>query len=163
MTLTLVVRDAGLTQVDLHAIAMTFSSVKVNGVARATWTAVGGKLLVPVCEGADCPPHAPGDTLVVAVTYSCNPTAGFYRYLRNSYTFAEPYEARNWWPCYDEPSDKAMLDLYATVPNVRLLLLEWRSGRHRAGRAGLSRVALAGDAPGRHLPGQRSPSRNTGG
>ncbi len=116
VTLTLVVRDPAFTAVDLDAIAMTFSSVTVAGSPRTTWTYAGGKLSVPVCEGPSCPPHAPGDTLVVAVSYSCNPTLGYYYYARNSYTLAEPWEARYWWPCYDEPSDKTTLDLYATVP-----------------------------------------------
>ncbi len=116
VTLTLVVRDPAFTTVDLDAIAMTFSSVKVNGDARTTWTTGAGKLNVPVCEGPSCPPHAPGDTLVVEVAYACNPTTGFYYYPRNSYTLSEPYDARYWWPCYDEPSDKTRLDVYATVP-----------------------------------------------
>ncbi|MEP7028027.1 MAG: M1 family aminopeptidase, partial [Candidatus Eisenbacteria bacterium] len=77
-----------------------------------------GKLNVPICEGADCPPHAQGDQLTLAVDYSCFPTTGFYHYGRNDYTLVEPDEAKNWWPCYDQPSDKATLDLYATVPDT---------------------------------------------
>ena len=118
MTLTLVVRSAGLTHVDLDALEMTFSSVKVNGVARTGWTWSAGKLLVPVCEGPSCPPHAPGDTLVVEVTYAANPSMGFYSYPRNTYTSVEPDLARRWWPCYDQPFDKATLDLRATVPTT---------------------------------------------
>ncbi len=116
VTVTLVVRDPGFTAVDLDAVGMTFSSIRVNGSPRTTWTYAGGKLGVPVCEGPSCPPHAPGDTLVVEVTYATHPTAGYFSYPRNSYTVAEPYNARSWWPCYDEPSDKATLDLHATVP-----------------------------------------------
>jgi aminopeptidase N len=116
VTVTLVVRDPGLTHVDLDAVGMTFPSIKVAGVPRTTWSAAGGRLLVPVCEGAHCPPHAPGDTLVVEVAYSCNPVSGYWQYPRNAYTFAEPYDARAWWPCWDQPSDKATLDVHATVP-----------------------------------------------
>jgi hypothetical protein len=117
MTLTLVVRDAPFTQVDLDAVGMSFSSIRVNGTPRTGWTAAGGRLFIPVCEGPNCPPHAPGDTLVVEVTYSCNPTTGYYQYVRNSYSSVEPDLARHWWPCYDQPSDKATLDLHATVPD----------------------------------------------
>ncbi|MEO6461564.1 MAG: M1 family metallopeptidase, partial [Candidatus Eisenbacteria bacterium] len=117
VTVTLVVRDPALAQVDLDAVGMTFSSIRVNGTARLGWTAAGGRLFVPVCEGPNCPPHAPGDTLVVEVTYSCNPTSGYSWYPRNSYTSVEPDRARYWWPCWDQPSDKAALDLYATVPD----------------------------------------------
>jgi aminopeptidase N len=116
VTVTLVVRDPGLTQVDLDAVGMTFSSIRVAGVPRTTWTAAAGRLFVPVCEGAHCPPHAPGDTLVVEVAYACDPVAGYFQYPRNAYTFAEPFDARHWWPCWDRPSDKATLDVHATVP-----------------------------------------------
>ena len=117
VTVTLVVRDPALTQVELDAVGMTFSSVKVNGAARLGYGASGGKLFVPVCDGPACPPHAPGDTLVVEVAYSCNPTAGYHWYPRNSYTSVEPDLARRWWPCFDQPWDKATLDLFATVPD----------------------------------------------
>jgi aminopeptidase N len=117
VTVTLVVREPGLTHVDLDAVGMTFSSVRVGGASRATWTSEGGRLLVPICEGASCPPHAPGDTLVVEVAYACDPVTGFYHFARNSYTSVEPDQARHWWPCWDRPSDKATLDLLATVPD----------------------------------------------
>ncbi len=118
VTTTLAVRDAGLAMIDFDAIGMTFSGVRVNGNPRTTWTYAGGKLNVPICEGADCPAHNPGDQLTVAVDYSCFPTTGFYHYVRNDYTLVEPNDSKNWWPCYDQPSDKATLDVYATVPDT---------------------------------------------
>ena len=117
MTLLLKVVDPALANVDLHGASLNVTAARVNGVAR-TFSDVGEFLRVPVCEGTDCPPHAPGDSLEVAIDYSAtNANLGFYRYARNSYTMAEPYDARFWWPCYDLPFDKATLDLYATVPN----------------------------------------------
>jgi len=118
VTTTLAVRDAGLAQIDFDGIGMTFTGVRVNGNARTTWTYAAGKLNVPICEGGDCPPHAPGDQLEVSVDYSCFPTTGFYHYVRNDYTLVEPDEAKYWWPCYDQPSDKATLEVYATVPDT---------------------------------------------
>ena len=32
------------------------------------------------------------------------------------YTFAEPFEARLWWPCNDRPDDKAFTSLTVTAP-----------------------------------------------
>jgi aminopeptidase N len=118
VTTTLAVRDAGLSVIDFDAVGMTIDAVRVNGNLRTTWSLGGGKLNVPICEGLDCPPHNPGDQLVVAVDYHTFPTTGFYHYVRNDYTLVEPNEARNWWPCYDQPFDKAQLDLYATVPDT---------------------------------------------
>ncbi|MEP7028781.1 MAG: hypothetical protein ABI960_09330, partial [Candidatus Eisenbacteria bacterium] len=58
VTTTLSVRDAGLSVIDFDAIGMSFTGVRVNGNPRTTWTYAAGKLNVPICEGADCPPHA---------------------------------------------------------------------------------------------------------
>lgn len=117
MTLDLNVVDPGITQIDLFDEGLNVLAARVNGVAR-TFSVVAGKLLIPVCQGGDCPAHGVGDPLQVAVDYSASPPAvGFYYYARNSYTMAEPYDGRFWWPCYDLPNDKATLDVYATAPD----------------------------------------------
>ena len=120
MTLDLHVVDPGITQVDFFDQGLTILATRVNGVAR-TFSVAGGKLLIPVCQGGDCPAHGAGDPLQVAVDYTASPPLiGFYYYARNSYTMAEPYDARYWWPCYDLPNDKATLDVYATTPDSNL-------------------------------------------
>jgi len=117
MTLDLDVVDPGITQIDLFDQGLNVLATRVNGVAR-TFSVVSGKLLIPVCQGGDCPPHGAGDPLQVAVDYTASPPSrGFYYYGRNSYTFAEPYDGRYWWPCYDLPNDKATLDVYCTAPD----------------------------------------------
>ena len=117
MTLDLEVVDPGITQVDLFDQGLNVLAARVNGVAR-TFSVVSGQLLIPVCEGSDCPPHGAGDPLQVAVDYTASPPSrGFYYYPRNSYTFAEPYDGRYWWPCYDLPDDKATVDVYCTAPD----------------------------------------------
>lgn len=120
MTLDLEVVDPAITQVDLHDQGLNILATRVNGVAR-TFSVVAGKLLIPVCQGGDCPPHGAGDPLQVAVDYTATPSfVGFYFYPRNSYTMAEPYDARYWWPCYDLPYDKATLDVYCTAPDSNI-------------------------------------------
>jgi len=37
------------------------------------------------------------------------------------YTFAEPFEARVWWPCNDRPDDKAVVDLAVTAPEAMVV------------------------------------------
>jgi aminopeptidase N len=119
MTLDLNVVDPAITTIDLHDQSLNVTATRVNGNAR-TFTVSGGMLHVPVCQG-DCPPHGAGDPLTVAVDYSAStPQTGFYRYARNSYTMAEPYDARYWFPCWDLPFDKATLDVYATVPDTNI-------------------------------------------
>jgi aminopeptidase N len=118
VTITLVVLGAGLTQIDLNS-RVTIDAITVEGTPRTGWTQGGGALHIPICEAANCPPHAPGDTLEVAVTYHATPaTLGFYYYVRNSYTFTEPFDSPYWYVCRDDPSDKATLDVYATVPDT---------------------------------------------
>jgi len=117
MTLDLNVVDPGITQLDLFDQGLNVLAARVNGVAR-TFSVVSDQLLIPVCEDGDCPPHGAGDPLQVAVDYTASPPSrGFYYYARNSYTFAEPYDGRYWWPCYDLPNDKATVDVYCTAPD----------------------------------------------
>ena len=119
MTLDLRVVDPAIVNVDLFDTGLNVTAARVNGSARS-FTVSSGKLLIPICQGPDCPSHGVGDSLQVAVDYSASPPAGFYYYVRNSYTFAEPYDGRYWWPCYDLPNDKATLDVYATVPDTNV-------------------------------------------
>jgi aminopeptidase N len=116
MTLDLRVVDPAITDVDLYDTGLNVTATRVNGAARS-FTVTNGHLLIPICQDVDCPAHGAGDSLQVAVDYSASPPAGFYYYPRNSYTFAEPYDGRYWWPSYDLPNDKATLDVYATVPD----------------------------------------------
>src|SRR5439155_22008289 len=120
MTLDLRIVDPAITRLDLFDAGLNVTATRVDGVSR-TFTVSAGELLVPICEGSSCPPHGTGDSLQLAVDYSASsPDIGFYYYPRNSYTFAEPYDGRYWWPSYDLPNDKATLDVYATVPDTNL-------------------------------------------
>jgi aminopeptidase N len=118
VTTTLAIHDPGTTVIDFDAVGLSISAVRVNGNTRTNWSIGGGMLLVPICEGGDCPPHNVGDQLTIAVDYSAAQAIGFYHYARNDYSFVEPEDARYWWPCWDKPADKATLDVYATVPDT---------------------------------------------
>jgi len=57
------------------------------------------------------------ETLSVRIFYHDTADGrGYYHYARNSYTMAEPQDARWWFPCYDEPWDKSTAEIIATVP-----------------------------------------------
>jgi aminopeptidase N len=61
--------------------------------------------------------HYSPETLSVRICYHDTVSGrGFFYYPWNSYTMAEPQDARWWFPCYDEPWDKATSEIYATVP-----------------------------------------------
>jgi aminopeptidase N len=57
-------------------------------------------------------PWIVGDTTVLFITYTAPVSegyldTGFHYGYHLVFTFAEPYGARQWFPCYDEPFDKA--------------------------------------------------------
>ncbi len=58
------------------------------------------------------------------------PTSGFGSYnfdthnnINHVWTLSEPYGARDWWPCKDDPSDKAdSVDIIVTVPAGQIVV-----------------------------------------
>jgi aminopeptidase N len=67
------------------------------------------------------------DTLTVAITYAGTPEEGDvfvsdpfefneHNGVPVATTFSEPWYARYWWPCKEDPSDKALADIAFTVP-----------------------------------------------
>jgi hypothetical protein len=66
MTLDLRVVDPAIVNVDLFDTGLNVTAARVNGVARS-FSVASGELLVPICQGADCPAHGVGDSLQVAV------------------------------------------------------------------------------------------------
>ncbi len=62
--------------------------------------------------------YYPGDSLYVKIFYKHKNVIdnNFYSSGGTVFTDSEPQGARNWFPCWDQPSDKARLDLTAKVP-----------------------------------------------
>ena len=65
------------------------------------------------------------------------PTSGFGSYnfdthnnIHHVWTLSEPYGARDWWPCKDDPSDKAdSVDIIITVPAEQIVVSNGTSER----------------------------------
>lgn len=66
-----------------------------------------------------------GSIYHVVISYAGNPNRGGDRSITftnrsgqpHIWTLSQPYGARQWWPCYDHPSQKAdSIDLFITVP-----------------------------------------------
>ena len=67
--------------------------------------------------------YIPGETINVLIYYNHKNVSDGAFYVGSGfvYTDCEPEGARNWFPCWDKPSDKATFDITVKVPsNVRI-------------------------------------------
>ncbi len=109
----------GLDTVDLHLHGLNVSSVQLDGV-DCNYTREGDILYVELPE-----PHNPGEDLYLVIMYSgtpeitnlITPTGIFHPSSNMIYTMNDPFGARNWIPCWDEPWDKATINLQLTLPS----------------------------------------------
>ena len=107
----------------LNALRLRIDTVRANGVPCA-FSADTTRETLTVRLPA---PRPAGDTLSIAVQYARPPSSrsrrGYY-YFRDlpglpapvGYTFSEPYDARLWFPCVDDPADKATMEMRLRVP-----------------------------------------------
>ena len=104
-----------LSFVTLHQYTLTMDSVRVNGL-NATYSSANETLHINLPQV-----YNNGDSFVIYIRYHgswsvTGTQSGFCFYPRNynastrhanGYTMSEPWDARRWMPCYDEPFDKA--------------------------------------------------------
>jgi aminopeptidase N len=109
--------DTALSSITLNAVntSLAITSVAGNGVS---YTHQSNQLVIQLDRM-----YLPGEIANVIIGYNhLNVTDNAF-YVSNGFLFTdcEPRGARKWFPCYDEPSDKATLSLRAKVPtNVKL-------------------------------------------
>lgn len=109
--------DSTLSQIKLNAIK---SSLKINGVSGAGTSYVHGPDTLTIQLDNI---YQPNDIVEVIIDYEHKNVSDDAFYTGNGFVFtdSEPQGARRWFPCYDQPSDKATLTLKAKVPaNVKL-------------------------------------------
>jgi len=113
--------DSTLTQVKLNAVntSLAIDSIRLSGGPLLTYTQVSDILTITMNRT-----YAVGEIATMTIYYRHIATSGDGAfYVQNGYVFtdAEPEGARKWFPCWDRPSDKALLDLTAKTPsNVKL-------------------------------------------
>jgi len=105
----------GLNMILFHSRTLLIDSVRVDGIT-ATYSSAGETLFVNLPQT-----YNTGDSFRVDINYHgswsiTSGQTGFVYYPKNwnsnvlhtiAYTIAEPWDARTWMPCYDEPFDKA--------------------------------------------------------
>lgn len=109
--------DSTLSQIRLNAVntSMAIDSVRLAGTS---FTHSGDLLTVTLNRT-----YNPSEIAEVKIWYRHLDVADGAFYASGGFVFtdAEPEGARRWFPCWDKPSDKALLDLTARVPaNVKL-------------------------------------------
>lgn len=103
-----------LSSISYELNSLTVSSVLVNG-APAAFTHTNGIIQISLNIPA-------GQTFTTQVFYSGAPqlSDNVYRVgmifgTNTVFTISDPDAGRQWWPCYDHPWDKAIVDLHITM------------------------------------------------
>jgi aminopeptidase N len=112
-----------------HSVGLVFDSVRVNGSAASYQFYPSAERFTVYLPRT----FAVGETVRVFIKYARNlayprleDRQGYYWYRQNNqpglvhenigYTMSEPYDARLWMPCFDDPSDKATCEISVSVP-----------------------------------------------
>lgn len=105
--------DSMLNSIQLNAVNSSLAIDSV-GLAGISFSQVNNILTI-FLDGS----YNPGDIVQVRIYYRHLNVADYVVYASNGmfFTDCEPEGARNWFPCWDKPSDKATLDLTAKVPS----------------------------------------------
>ncbi|MBW6513385.1 MAG: T9SS type A sorting domain-containing protein [Candidatus Syntrophosphaera sp.] len=112
--LATVLAEDNLSSIQYNLVGLTVSSVLVNGVAAA-YTHTGGIINISLNIPS-------GQTFSTQVFYSGVPqlsgapyNIGMIFSANTVFTISDPDAGRYWWPCYDHPWDKAVVDLHITL------------------------------------------------
>ena len=105
--------DSTLSSIKLNAVnnSLAIDSVRLAGV---TYTHAANILTISLNRQ-----YNPGEIAEVKIYYRHLNVADGAIYTSGGFLFTdcEPEGARKWFPCWDKPSDKALLDLTAKVPS----------------------------------------------
>lgn len=105
--------DSVLSSIHLDAVntSLTIDSVRMAGVSF-THT---GNLLTIILDRS----YNPGEIVSVKICYTHKNVNDNAFYTNGGFVFtdSEPEGARKWFPCWDKPSDKATMELFAKVPS----------------------------------------------
>ncbi|MEI6434079.1 MAG: M1 family aminopeptidase [Bacteroidota bacterium] len=106
--------DSSLNSIKLNAenYSLVIDSVKLDGLSFVH----ANNILTIQLNGT----YSPGETASVKIFYRHNNVQDNSFWVNSGFVFTdcEPEGARRWFPCWDKPSDKALLDLTAKVKST---------------------------------------------
>ena len=109
-----VLATENLSSISYHLESLNVSAVQV-GASNTAFTHTGGLVTIPLNVSN-------GQTFTTTVHYNGNPVLSPNAYhigmifsSNTVFTISDPDAARYWWPCYDHPWDKAIVDLHITM------------------------------------------------
>ncbi|MCX6282583.1 MAG: M1 family aminopeptidase [Bacteroidetes bacterium] len=109
--------DSAINNIKLNAVSV---SLQIDSVKLAASSfSVSGNILNVNLDRT----YNPGEVAEIMIYYKHKAIADNAFYVSGGFVFTdcEPEGARHWFPCYDSPSDKALMELTAKVPlNVKL-------------------------------------------
>jgi hypothetical protein len=110
-----VTSESNLTSMNYNLVGLTISEVRVNNTIITNYTHTGGIVSIPVSFSS-------GQSFTTQITYSGIPQLSSDVYhigmiFGNNmiFTLSDPDAGRYWWPCYDHPWEKALVDLQITL------------------------------------------------
>ncbi|MGD8396531.1 MAG: M1 family aminopeptidase [Candidatus Eiseniibacteriota bacterium] len=118
MTATAAIADLAEVTLDFFD-PMVVDALTVNG-GPATYEHADPRLIVTL-DGV----YQPGEQFTITVTYHGLPyyPGAPFRFSNHNgipmvLTYSEPYGAPAWWPCKDDPKDKATFSIHVTAPDT---------------------------------------------
>ena len=105
-----VLAEEQLTEIQYELESLNVDEVLVNG-NPTSYTHTAGVITINLGT------ISPNEEFITTVSYSGNPVwIGLGMYFSSNYVFtiSDPNASRYWWPCYDHPWDKALVDLTIT-------------------------------------------------
>ncbi len=105
-----VLAEEQLTEIQYELESLNVDEILVNG-NPASYTHTAGVITINLGT------ISPNEEFITTVSYSGNPVwIGLGMYFSSNYVFtiSDPNASRYWWPCYDHPWDKALVDLTIT-------------------------------------------------
>jgi aminopeptidase N len=111
-TVTVTAEEEGMSHLTLELVDLTVTEVQYNG-GDVNYTYQDGVLDIDLGG-----PHSQGESISVDVYYHGHPTNAVHFHNGRVYTYGWDVLSKYWFPCYDDPADKAdSADMYFTVPD----------------------------------------------